>query len=198
METQRIVIKLGGGLISNKQQLCTPELEALSQLASVISRLQASGYAIVLVHGAGSFGHIRAKKWRLAEGLLDVNHFKDIKDDCQSQMEAVERVREDMLRLNRIVLQALKRFGVATEPFPPHLYFQGTGPEFTGDISMLIRSSSMPIPVTFGDVVEVNSERKFGILSGDDLVVRLAVELPAVKRLVFAVKGVDGAYRILI
>jgi isopentenyl phosphate kinase len=46
--------------------------------------------------------------------------------------------------------------------------------------------------VTFGDVVDCEGEMSFGILSGDDLVVRLCEEIPNVKRLVFAVGGVDG------
>ena len=50
--------------------------------------------------------------------------------------------------------------------------------------------------VTFGDVVDVEGNEQFGILSGDDLVVRLAVELPGVQRLVFAIKGVDGILRV--
>ena len=50
--------------------------------------------------------------------------------------------------------------------------------------------------VTFGDVVNVEGDEAFGILSGDDLVVRLAVELPRVQRLVFAIKGVDGILRL--
>ena len=46
--------------------------------------------------------------------------------------------------------------------------------------------------ITHGDVVPVDGDMKFGILSGDDLVVRLCLEIPNVKRLVFAIGGVDG------
>ena len=46
--------------------------------------------------------------------------------------------------------------------------------------------------ITHGDVVPVDGDMKFGILSGDDLVVRLCLEIPTVKRLVLAIGGVDG------
>ena len=46
--------------------------------------------------------------------------------------------------------------------------------------------------VTHGDVVDCDEPKRFGILSGDDLVVRLATELPGVNRLVFAMGGVEG------
>ena len=49
--------------------------------------------------------------------------------------------------------------------------------------------------VTHGDVVECDGPRQFGILSGDDLVYRLATELCDVKRLVFAMGGVEGVLR---
>ena len=48
------------------------------------------------------------------------------------------------------------------------------------------------VHVTYGDVVECEGKQKFGILSGDDLVVRLCKEIPNVKRLVFAIGGADG------
>ena len=46
--------------------------------------------------------------------------------------------------------------------------------------------------VTFGDVVDCKEPKKFGILSGDDLVKRLSIELEGVERLIFAIRGVDG------
>ena len=44
-------------------------------------------------------------------------------------------------------------------------------------------------------MVDCDGDEKFGILSGDDLVVRLSIELPNVIRLVFAIGGVDGILR---
>ena len=46
--------------------------------------------------------------------------------------------------------------------------------------------------VTHGDVVDCDEPLMFGILSGDDLVYRLATELSGVKRLIFAMGGVEG------
>ena len=68
--------------------------------------------------------------------------------------------------------------------------------DFQGDLKRFTFLNDDQIHITFGDVVEVEGQQQFGILSGDDLVVRLALELPRVKRLVFAIGGVDGLLRV--
>ena len=64
-----VVIKFGGGLITNKSQMCTPELEIIDNLVGVVKQCIDSGLRVIVVHGAGSYGHLRAKYWRLNEGL---------------------------------------------------------------------------------------------------------------------------------
>jgi isopentenyl phosphate kinase len=77
---------------------------------------------------------------------------------------------------------------------PPHHWAQGVGAEFEGDLARFnVRPGT--VAVTFGDVVPVAGDAEFGILSGDDLVYRLATEVPYVERLVFAIGGVDGLLR---
>ena len=68
--TDVVVVKFGGGLITNKAKLCTPDLAIIEQLVAVVKRCLESGLQVIVVHGAGSFGHLRAKYWRLNEGLL--------------------------------------------------------------------------------------------------------------------------------
>ena len=192
---ERVVIKWGGGLITEKSSLCTPNLEILEQLAQTIVDCQKSGIEVILVHGAGSFGHLRAKHWRLNEGLLpDVLFNSD--GVCTTQREAVHTVRQEMLELNAHVCHALEQKSITPIVHPPHLWAQNTGPVFTGDLNRFHHQEPGQVHVTFGDVVDVEGNEQFGILSGDDLVVRLAVELPGVQRLVFAIKGVDGILRV--
>ena len=114
--------------------------------------------------------------------------------DCQTQEEAVSLVRKEMLTLNQIVLDAFAKRGISTHKLPPHEWARNTGSNFHGNITQLFNNNNS-VEITFGDVVDCD-EGSFGILSGDDLVVRLAVELPGVQRLVFAIKGVDGILRV--
>lgn len=170
MTDELIVLKWGGGLITHKSDECSPNLKVIAALSKVVNSLLGEGYEVILVHGAGSFGHIKAKKFRLAEGDVGLS----------GQKEAVAEVRQDMLDLNQLVIENLD--GAV---HPPHLWATETGPEFRGELPR-----NHPLTIVFGDVVDC-AHGSWGILSGDDLVLRYAIECNA-SRVVFAIHGVDG------
>jgi isopentenyl phosphate kinase len=185
---ERVVIKWGGGLITNKDQMKSVRTEILEQLADQLESCVSAGLDVVLVHGAGSFGHLKAKAYRLADGRCSP-------DEVPSEMtqdEAVAAVRADMMELNQHVLDALTHYDVSAVSLSPHEWARNTGPNFEGDLSMFAAAPRGIVMVSHGDVVDCDGASEFGILSGDDLVYRLATELPGVKRLVFAMGGVEG------
>lgn len=184
-----IVIKFGGGLITDKSTMCTPNYAVIDSLVDVVANCLDDDLRVIVVHGAGSFGHLRAKHWKLNQGYLPDYDFAP-QDDCQSQEEAVSIVRKEMLTLNQIVLDAFAKRGISTHKLPPHEWARNTGSNFNGNITQLFNNNNS-VEITFGDVVDCD-EGSFGILSGDDLVVRICQDIPNVKRLIFAVKGVDG------
>ncbi len=184
-----VVVKLGGGLITEKARLTTVQEARLNRLAEEIAAAVHHGVKVLVVHGAGSFGHLRAKAWGLAGGRSDAQGT----DDCSSQDEAVDKVREDMMTLAHHVSDALQRAGLSTSRHPPHRWAKGLGTAFTGDVLPL--QPERCVPITWGDVVPVEGPAEFGILSGDDLVHRCAVELPGITRVVFAMGGADGVLR---
>ena len=172
-----VVIKWGGGLITHKDKLCTINQSVIDTLADVCKN---SSKKLVIVHGAGSFGHMKAKQFRLAEGRVE----------GMSQDEAVAEVRNDMLELNQKVVSSLKARDLDVKSFPPHKWAKGTGPNFSGELPI-----HDGITVVYGDVVDDESS-EFGILSGDDLMLRYATEIPGVERAIFAIGGVDGILRV--
>jgi len=184
-----VVVKLGGGLITEKSTLTTVHHERLNRLANEIAVAVQDGIQVLVVHGAGSFGHLRAKAWALAEGRSEAQG----NDGCSNQNEAVKRVREDMMTLAEHVTQALHNAGLATSTHPPHRWANGLGTTFSGDVKPL--QPGHIVPVTWGDVVPVDGPAEFGILSGDDIVHRCAVELSGITRVVFAMGGADGVLR---
>ncbi|MDA8623193.1 isopentenyl phosphate kinase [Candidatus Poseidoniales archaeon] len=191
---RRIVVKFGGALITKKDEQSVAHLQIIRKLCSIIKEITEEGIQVIIVHGAGSFGHLKAKRWRLNEGYLP--DFELIDDTCSSQREAVDDVRKDMLTLNAIVLSELKQAGLNALSHPPHEWASNLGPQFDGDLVRFKSDDVRTVNVTFGDVVDVDGESKFGILSGDDLVARLSIELPDVESLVFAMGGVDGLLKV--
>lgn len=191
---RRIVVKFGGALITKKDEQSVAHLQIIRNLCSMIKEITMEGIQVIIVHGAGSFGHLKAKRWRINEGYLPDLELLD--DACSSQQEAVENVRKDMLTLNAIVLSELKKAGLNALSHPPHEWASNLGPQFEGDLARFNSGNVETVHVTFGDVVDVDDETKFGILSGDDIVARLSMELPNIESLVFAMGGVDGLLKV--
>lgn len=173
----RVIMKWGGGLISDKSTLCTPYIDRITALAECVGKLVSKGHDVIVVHGAGSFGHIRAREYKLAEG--DIPGF--------DQDDAVILVRNDMDRLHNIVLNSLN--SMDTFSHPPRDFVKNTGVEFTGNLDRFLRPG---VHITFGDVVNCDSPQKFGILSGDDLMLRLSIDLPSVTHVIFAMGDTPG------
>ena len=86
------IIKFGGSVITNKGRKNTFEKARIQRLASEIS---GAGKSTIIVHGAGSFGHILAKEFSLHEG------FKS-----KEQIRALTEVQRDVKKLNLMVLDA--------------------------------------------------------------------------------------------
>ena len=186
VEQRRAVIKLGGGLITVKNGICEPDHDSIRISTGAIAALVGNGWTIALVHGAGSFGHAKAKRWRLTEGPVDVNLGEE--DGITNQREAVAAVREDMMNLNRLVKNALQEHDIDSVTYHPHKWASGTGESFTGNLDFLGENK---VTITHGDVVNVGNDG-FGILSGDDLMVRIAKEWGDVESCIFCLADCDG------
>jgi isopentenyl phosphate kinase len=184
LANSKIVIKFGGGLITDKTQFKTIKAQNLDSVCGIIANVLEKGNEVIIVHGAGSFGHLEAKKWKLATGYD--------RSIIEEQRIAVEKVRRDMLELNKIVIDNLNKFGINSISHPPSLWANGLGPEFKGDINRFKENNSDTIHVTFGDVVDINDKREFGILSGDDLMVRICNEIPGISHCIFLLGDTEG------
>ena len=191
---RRIVIKFGGALITKKDEECVANVEIIRNLCSIVHDITQQDIQVIVIHGAGSFGHLKAKRWRLNEGHIQGLEVAD--SACQSQTEAVEQVRSDMLALNSIVVSELEKFGLNAQSHPPHAWARNLGPNFDGSLDAFAANNPNLVHVSFGDVVDVDGDARFGILSGDDLVARLSLELPDIESLIFAMGGVDGLLKV--
>jgi len=178
------VIKLGGNLITDKSTQKTIRRENIDAVSSVLAATNDEGYSLVMVHGAGSFGHLLARRWSIDTGAKP--------EFLEEQMGAVSQIRKDMRELNSEIVSSLARSGLRSEGLPPSNWAEGTGREFVGDVSMFERESDDVIPITFGDAINRGGIEKFGILSGDDLMLRLSLELPDVTHSIFLLGDAGG------
>lgn len=174
-----IVIKFGGSVITDKSSYRTFRKSVVSRLCREI---KASGKDVIVVHGAGSFGHILAKENSLNDG------FKD-----GSQIDAVARVCYDTRELSSMMVEAMMEAGIPAISVPTGSCFYMEDRRLIVNDDYVIRSMLEKgiMPVMFGDVVQ---DRKLGfaICSGDQIVEILSDKLDA-ERVIF-VSDVDGLY----
>ncbi len=97
-----------------------------------------------------------------------------------------------MIELNNYVLDKLKQFNIEGISHPPSKWANDLGAEFKGDVSILDKEKEGMVQVTFGDVVDVYDHREFGILSGDDLMVRICKEIPDITHCIFLLGDTEG------
>jgi isopentenyl phosphate kinase len=174
-----LLVKLGGSVLTEKRRLRTPRLAAIRRLANEVA---AVSKPILVVHGAGSYGHILASRHRLNEG-----------GPTPAKRSAVARVQADVRELDRLVVDSLNREGLAAVPIPPSVVLTlDDGRVSSMDLTPFLEFSSMGFtPVTFGDVVR-DLRKGFSICSGDLLMLELARAFRP-DRAVFAA-DVDGLF----
>ncbi|MDD1673846.1 MAG: isopentenyl phosphate kinase family protein [Methanomicrobiales archaeon] len=158
------ILKLGGSILTNKSGDCTINHHQLLQIAGDIDRGNAR--FLLLVHGAGSCGHPQAKKYHLDVGLSAMN------------IQGVYETHAAVQILNTAVVNALRTRGVEAVGISPLACAVARD-------GRLIALESRPlsrmlekgiVPVLHGDVV-MDERRGASIISGDQLVTRLAIDL---------------------
>lgn len=150
---------------------------AVNQVAEI--RKQCS---VVLVHGAGSYGHIPVRKYGLQHGLRNSKQLKGLSWTKFKLLEWEGLLNETFLSHRVPVIPLLASDFLITEKRRI----------LSADLKPLTHWLRLGcVPMTGGDIVPDISDG-FSILSGDQIAAFIAVRLKA-KRLVYAI-DVDGVF----
>lgn len=172
-----VVLKLGGSVITRKEDSETVDTAALERAATTIARTPQE--RLVLIHGGGSFGHVHAER----HGITETRGSHDV--------EGIYAVHDAMRRLNDAVVTRLHEEGVPAVPVHPLSAGARTA---DGELHLPVEQvrtllAEGFIPVTHGDVV-AHEGQGATVLSGDEVVSVLATALDA--RRVGVCSGVPG------
>ncbi|KAF5078071.1 isopentenyl phosphate kinase [Methanoculleus horonobensis] len=162
--TERVVLKLGGSVITDKSGDCAIDHARLREIAVELAAQRET--ALVLVHGAGSCGHPEARRYRINDGLTGEN------------VPGVYETHTAVSSLNTAVVDALRDAGVeAIGIHPLDLGLAENGRLVSFETRHIAEMSEHGIvPVLHGDVV-MDRLRGSCIVSGDQLVTHLAAAL---------------------
>ncbi len=162
------VLKLGGSVITAKDEPETADTDAIDRAAGAIDSALESGEQLVLVHGGGSFGHHHAAEHGVST---------ESGTDNSRGLLAIHRA---MGELNDIVLDSLQDHSIDALPVRPlsvaHRSEQADLSFPAGQIRSMLGEGFTP--VVNGDVI-VHEGKGATVLSGDTIVVELANALDA-------------------
>jgi len=167
MSDNLILLKIGGSVLTHKDKEEELAEDAIARIAEEISRYMGKyndkdkdTCRLILVHGAGSFGHPQAK----ATGL-----------DKKFSAKGVSQVHRAVNRLNDHIIVALIEAGInAVSVHPLSCMIAKSGrieTMLTDPIQNMINNGI--IPVLHGDVV-MDTETISSIVSGDQIITYLA------------------------
>jgi isopentenyl phosphate kinase len=172
-----VILKIGGSVITDKGSVSSARQDEIDRISGEIaSFIRDSGSNLIIVHGAGSFGHPQAMKYRLDERF---------------DAEGAYLTHVSVKTLNSMVVDSLNRAGAHALPVHPLsscLLENGKLVEFQlGQVKLMLERGI--IPVIHGDVV-MDRIKGAKVLSGDRIIPYIAASLNATK--IGAGSDVDG------
>lgn len=179
-----IILKLGGSIITDKKsEIPKTDLANLEKFSAEIAK----GYdpkkmRLILIHGAGSYGHTIAKRTGLHLGI--------VRDEQLVDFAEVQRLQNE---LDCIVTQHLIKHGLPAIPCQASSFMVLNDKRIVrADITAIKHFVDIGmIPVLYG-VPAYDMKQKCAVLSGDQIAPYLAKELKAEK--IIHVTNVDGIY----
>jgi isopentenyl phosphate kinase len=182
---QVLIVKLGGSIVTLKH-LGRPAIRRthVSKIASILKKqYDPLKHALILIHGAGSFGHLHAHQYGLSQGT---------KDQSQKTFRAIENQSLDA-RLNAELTTLFVTTGLPVVGLPTRTIAKNEAGKLSSlNIDSIESTLSVgAIPLLHGDMV-FDTTWGLSVCSGDVLVPELARRFSADS--VFFASDVDGIY----
>lgn len=181
MRKPLIVVKLGGSALTEKKRKFTPRLGEIHRAAKQMAEL-GKRFSVLVVHGAGSYGHIPVKQWGLEAGFRN-----------EGQLNGLVATKLKLLEWEVIFARIFLKHHVHLVPIVASDFIVTRNGRIShADLRSVRNWVRMGcIPSTGGDIVS-DLRKGFSVVSGDQIAAYLAVKFQASK-LIFGV-DVDGIF----
>ncbi|WP_323736165.1 isopentenyl phosphate kinase [Methanosphaera sp. ISO3-F5] len=181
-----MILKIGGSALTIKDAN-KPTIDEIN-LDRIAEEVSYYNDDMIIVHGAGSYGHIHAKKYAIGEKITNAQ-------ENLYKIEGLARTQASVQLLNYIVVEKLQEKGIPAVGIKPSSFIVTENQRITTcDTSTIERYIKEGfVPVIYGDaVLDKNDDIKFAIISGDQIITYFAKQLKANK--VILSSDVDGIY----
>lgn len=182
-----IILKLGGSVITKKEaEEPLIDCDNLNRISGEIA--ESSFDRLIIVHGAGSFGHPFAKEYEIGSPITDGEDFAAKKlGFCITQSW--------VKKLNTIVCDSLREKGVLAVSVQPSSFIITKNKRIHScNLDLINKYLELGfVPVIYGDVVpDLDESIKMCVLSGDQIINYLGENLKPTH--VILGSDVDGIY----
>jgi isopentenyl phosphate kinase len=173
-----IVIKLGGAAITDKTRLSVINRKTLVSTARILAKHR----DYLLVHGAGSFGHIPVRKYKLDRPIRS-----------RAQLIGYAKTKTSLLQLEREVVSILAENHVPVAPVAASsCLIADRGRIVSQNFKMITHMLKLGlVPCIGGDIVQ-DLSLGASVVSGDQIAVNLAMAFRA-QKIIFGT-DVDGLF----
>lgn len=182
-----IILKLGGSVITRKNA-SEPTLDA-ENLTRICTEISNSSYEkLIIVHGAGSYGHLYAKEYEIGSKI-------NSKKELERKKQGFSKTQNSVKDLNSLVCKHLQDQGIPTVSIQPSSFIKTENKRIIkADLDLINQYLNLGfVPVIYGDVVlDMNNQIKMAVLSGDQIIKYLAENLKP--KMVVLGSDVDGIY----
>ncbi len=179
-----ILLKLGGGLLTDKNQPLSIREDVVK---SAVKQIIDANEKIILIHGGGSFGHPLAKKYSISNG---------INNTIPNQILGVAETHHAMVKFNSYLIEQFLEKNYPVLSFQTSSIFtKDSGVISTKALNVIEISLDLGImPILYGDII-LDRQGSFSIISGDQIILALCQNLNNynISKVVFAMES-DGLY----
>ena len=157
------ILKIGGSVITDKSvgKIEVAKIQEINRIAEEIANSNTKG--LILIHGAGSFGHPYVKKYKL---------------DKIQDLKGISKTHLGCKKLNLIFCSILLEKKINALPLDPISFFKINNNEFKFDYAFILKMLEKGfVPVLHGDMIYNQKLDIFEVISGDRIIYELAKEL---------------------
>src|SRR5208282_52252 len=170
MRKPLVVIKLGGAAITDKKNIYAPRISVIKIVAKQLLAIE-ENFSIIIVHGAGSYGHIPVKKYGLTKGFSNPKQIAGLIQTKSKLLELEMTLNQILCEHDLPVISMLASDCITTRK----------GRIKACNMEGFRRWLGLGcIPMIGGDIVP-DRANGFAIISGDQIAVYLSVKLGASK-----------------
>jgi isopentenyl phosphate kinase len=173
-----VVIKLGGSVITDKGLAFKANYRSMHRIAKELAGLKER---LLVLNGAGSFGHIPVKRWGLDHGFnrKKTNHFA--------------KTKLQLLRLQQILVSVMASHGVSAVPFTPSSFMIArSGRLCRAELAPIREFLDLGLVPLFGGDLVPDLDHGWTVVSADQMASWIAPQIGA-SMIVYGT-DVDGLY----